>query len=148
MKKSLESDYELNNRDDDVSQHSKSLVGGYGRKSKASLSQFSKANTNQIEQNLAFIENQVNQGSQPYQRSNTKSPVAQEYRPSGPPLSPSAGSGRVNVGQAQNSNAMNQSSEKSFFKNQSMNKTGMSGAPNPKMTGSSFYNATMAKTKI
>lgn len=29
-----------------------------------------------------------------------------------------------------------------------MAKTGMSGAPNPKMTGSSFYNATMAKTKI
>jgi hypothetical protein len=45
------------------------------------------------------------------------------------------------------------STEKSFYKphnnlNQSnFGNTGMQGAPKPSVTGSSFYNATMAKTK-
>jgi hypothetical protein len=58
VKKSLESDYELNNRDDE-SYHQSHV----GRKSKVSISQFSKANTNAIESNLNYIENQVNSGA-------------------------------------------------------------------------------------
>ena len=73
---SIETDQDFNCRDDETSQYSKSIIG---RKSK--VSQFSKANTNQIESNLNFIENQVNQGY------HNKSPFSQAERKS--VLSPS-----------------------------------------------------------
>lgn len=133
-KKSMESDFELNNRVDESSNYQQSVVG---RKSK--VSQFSKANTNAIESNLNFIENHLNQNPH-VAMSNNKSPFSQQDRKSGPPMSPTANN--------TNQGAIPQSTQKSFYKNQNMAKTGMSGAPNPKMTGSSFYNATMAKTKI
>jgi len=61
MHRSIETEeQDFNCRDDETSQYSKSIMG---RKSKVSASQFSKANTNVIEANLNFIENQVNQGA-------------------------------------------------------------------------------------
>ena len=75
-------------------------------------------------------------------------------------LSPGAsGSQMINIGQALAGAGVAAQptipahTEKSFFKhhgnlNQShMANTGMAGAPKPTVTGSSFYNATMAKTK-
>ena len=65
----------------------------------------------------------------------------------------------VNIGQAlagagQPAQGIPTSTEKSFFKQQNnlnqshMANTGMTGAPKPTATASSFYNATMAKTKL
>jgi len=66
----------------------------------------------------------------------------------------------INIGQAlagagqPGQPAIPSNTEKSFFKhhnnlNQShMANTGMTGAPKPTVTASSFYNATMAKTKL
>jgi hypothetical protein len=67
----------------------------------------------------------------------------------------------INIGQALQSAGHNNrgqkpviptSTEKSFYKPANLNQsnfgnTGMQGAPRPSQTGSSFYNATMAKTK-
>ena len=75
MKRSIETDQEgdFNNRDDETSQYSKSMVKG--RQSKVSVGNYSKANTNQIESNLNFIENQINGNN--YQQSNhSKSPFS------------------------------------------------------------------------
>ena len=114
-----------------------------GRKSKVSA--FSKANTNQIEANLDFIAQQVNMGTN--LPAHNRTPFSQASRRAGNAMSPSVNSGVTPMGQALQTG-------KSFYKpvsqlnNSNMNMTGMAGAPNPKMTGSSFYNATMAKTRI
>ena len=147
-----------------MSQYSKSM---HGRKSKVSqVSKYSRANTNQIEQNLNFIENHVNlaQGRN-YAgiNSNSKSPFSSAFnqeRKSGVLLSPGAsGNQMINIGQAlagagqAGQPAIPTNTEKSFFKHNNVNQshmanTGMAGAPKPTVTGSSFYNATMAKTKL
>ena len=147
--KSIETDQDFNCRDDreeDASQLSKSQLGA-----KSKFSGLSKANSNVIEQNLNFIDNMVNQGStNPPRISNNKTPISQK---SG--LSPHAVSGQyINIAMATQAGQppLPSQTQKSFFKgnlnNSHMGATGMTGAPNPKATGSSFYNATMAKTKI
>lgn len=163
-----EGDLDFNNRDEEMrmSQYSKDNFN-YGRKSK--VSQVSKANTNQIEQNLNFIENQVNLGQHGFNgiNSGTKSPFSSALnndRKTGAIISPGASAnGMVNIGQAlANAGVPNQgqkpaipnSTERSFYKqgvsklnHSQMTNTGMAGAPKAMATGSSFYNATMAKTK-
>ena len=167
IKQSIETDQDFNNRDEEMqmSQYSKSM---YGRKSKGShQSKVSRANTNQIEANLNFIENQVNLARGRNingVNSGSKSPFSPAFKPDGKGgvvLSPGAsGSQMINIGQALASAGQSgqppipANTEKSFFKqhnnlNQShMANTGMAGAPKPTVTGSSFYNATMAKTKL
>lgn len=164
-----EIDFDFNERDEEMrmSQYSKDNFN-YGRKSK--VSQVSKANTNQIEQNLNFIENQVNLGQKGFSgiNSGSKSPFSSALnndRKTGALLSPGASAnGMINIGQALASAGVpNQgqkpqiptNTERSFFKQgvsklvdqSQMTNTGMAGAPKAMATGSSFYNATMAKTK-
>lgn len=126
-------DADLNNRDDDMTAYSQ-----FGRKSVGVHSKASKT-TQQIDQNMRDIENRIDQDRQRFPERIT-SP-----KPSGPhQREPPTTDQRSNQPYA-----IPHQTEKSFFKktnHQQMTSTGMQGAQ-PLKTGSSFYNATMAKTE-
>jgi len=162
----IETDQDFNNRDESMTKYSQSVYGG--RKSKVTEVGSKESRTDQIQQNLQFIEHQVNLGQKNMHGvssnilSNSKSPFS-NGRNSGQVLSPSsAAQGQmINIGKLVNQQSASNpnkpviasQTEKSFFKpptnnlnTSQMANTGMQGAK-PMVTGSSFYNATMAKTK-
>jgi hypothetical protein len=127
-----QNDHDLNNRDDDMTAYSQ-----FGRKSVGVASKASKM-TQQIDSNMQFIASRIDHDRQKFPASNALSPKPSGPLSKEPPTTDQRSQYDIPI-----------QTEKSFFKrtsHQQMTSTGMQGAQ-PMKTGSSFYNATMAKTE-
>ena len=121
-------DNDFNNRDEKMSDYSYAMGM---QKSKDSNMHMANPSQGQLDANLQFIENQIGHAKAQFSQEIEKSPMTNDQM--------SRGSAAQNIIMR---------TEKSFYPNQQNNMmaTGMVGAK-PMQTGSSFYNATMAKTE-